>query len=148
MRTFTTYPGRDALLRHTRVGTQFNDIPGSKSIILWRKCGKTENPVKALLDVIKSCCVPSDKRFWSARIRQLTQRPAESIQEFTSRVMTPANTCNWANHNEQIVCGIIFRAAYRDALRKALLKDKSLTIKKFKEHLHDMKPHMLITKQL
>ena len=28
-RTFTTYPGRDALLRHTRVGAQFNDIPGS-----------------------------------------------------------------------------------------------------------------------
>ena len=28
MRTFTTYPGRDALLRHTRVGAQFNDIPG------------------------------------------------------------------------------------------------------------------------
>ena len=29
MRTFTTYPGRDALLRHTWVGAQFNDIPGS-----------------------------------------------------------------------------------------------------------------------
>ena len=29
VRTFTTYPGRDALLRHTRVGAQFNDIPGS-----------------------------------------------------------------------------------------------------------------------
>ena len=28
-RTFTTYPGRDALLRHTRVGAQFYDIPGS-----------------------------------------------------------------------------------------------------------------------
>ena len=28
-RTFTTYPGRDILLRHTRVGAQFNDIPGS-----------------------------------------------------------------------------------------------------------------------
>ena len=30
-RTFTTYPGRDALLRHTRVGAQFNDIPGSRN---------------------------------------------------------------------------------------------------------------------
>ena len=29
-RTYTTYPGRDALLRHTRVGAQFNDIPGSQ----------------------------------------------------------------------------------------------------------------------
>ena len=28
-RTFTTYPGRDALLRHTRVGAQFNDLPES-----------------------------------------------------------------------------------------------------------------------
>ena len=28
-RTFTTYPGRDVLLRHTRVGTYFYDIPGS-----------------------------------------------------------------------------------------------------------------------
>ena len=26
---FTTYPGRDTLLRHTRVGTHFYDIPGS-----------------------------------------------------------------------------------------------------------------------
>ena len=31
-RTFTTYPGRDALLRHTRVGAQFNDIPGSEDM--------------------------------------------------------------------------------------------------------------------
>ena len=31
-RTFTTYPGQDALLRHTRVGAQFNDIPGSPLI--------------------------------------------------------------------------------------------------------------------
>ena len=29
VRTFTTYPGRCALLRNTRVGAQFNDIPGS-----------------------------------------------------------------------------------------------------------------------
>ena len=28
-RTFTTYPGRDSLLRHTQVGAQFNEIPGS-----------------------------------------------------------------------------------------------------------------------
>ena len=33
MRTFTTYPGRDALLRHTRVGAQFNDIPGSIEMV-------------------------------------------------------------------------------------------------------------------
>ena len=29
MHTFTTYPGRAALLRHTRVGPHFYDIPGS-----------------------------------------------------------------------------------------------------------------------
>ena len=27
--SFTTYPGRDAVLRHTRAGMQFYDIPGS-----------------------------------------------------------------------------------------------------------------------
>ena len=32
-RTFTTYPGRGALLRHTRVGAQFNDIPGLRMIL-------------------------------------------------------------------------------------------------------------------
>ena len=32
--TFTTYPGRDALLRHTRVGAQLNDIPGSLTFYL------------------------------------------------------------------------------------------------------------------
>ena len=32
-RTFTTYPGRDALLRHTRVGAQFNNIPGSRMML-------------------------------------------------------------------------------------------------------------------
>ena len=29
VRTFTTYPGRDALLRHIRVVMHFYDIPGS-----------------------------------------------------------------------------------------------------------------------
>ena len=29
VRTLTIYPGRDAVLQHTRVGVQFNDIPGS-----------------------------------------------------------------------------------------------------------------------
>ena len=36
-RTFTTYPGRDALLRHTRVGTHFYDIPGSEQITNWEQ---------------------------------------------------------------------------------------------------------------
>ena len=31
-RSLTTYPDRDALLRHTRVGAQFNDIPGSRDL--------------------------------------------------------------------------------------------------------------------
>ena len=33
--TFPTYPGRDALLRHTWVGAQFNDIHGSL-VVLYR----------------------------------------------------------------------------------------------------------------
>ena len=66
--------------------------------------------------------------------RQLAQRPNESIQDFSCRVMTLANTCDWANRDEQIVCGIIFGAAHSDTQRKALLKDKSLTVKYCIEH--------------
>ena len=32
VRTFTTYPGRDALLRHTRVGTHFTTYPGRGAV--------------------------------------------------------------------------------------------------------------------
>ena len=107
-----------------------------KSITLWRNSGKTEKNVKVLLDVIKSYCIPSDRRFWFARMefRQLAQRPNESIQDFSSRIMTLSNTCDWANRDEQIVCGIICGAAHRDAQRKALLKDKSLTVRYCIEH--------------
>ena len=42
--------------------------------------------------------------------------------------MALANTCDWSNRDEQIVCGIIFGAAHRDAQRIALLKYKSLTV--------------------
>ena len=38
--TFTTYPGRDVLLRHTRVGAQFNDIPGMSSIMRMTEDGQ------------------------------------------------------------------------------------------------------------
>ena len=59
--------------------------------------------------------------------RQLAQIPNESIQNFSSRVMTLSNTCDWANRDEQIVCGIIFGAAHRDAQRKALLIKRYIT---------------------
>ena len=67
-------------------------------------------------------------------VRQLAQRPSELIQDFSICVMALASTCDWANHDEQIVCGIIFGAAHHDAQRKALLKDTSLTVKYFMEH--------------
>ena len=63
--------------------------------------------------------------------RQLAQRPNESIQDFSSRVMTLATTCD---RDEQIVCGIILGAAHRDAKRKSLFKDKSLTVRDSIEH--------------
>ena len=86
--------------------------------------------------MIKSYGIPGERRFWSARMefRLLAQRPNESIQDFSSRVMTLTNTCDWANRGEQIVCGIIFGAAHRDAQRKALLKVKSLTVRDCIEH--------------
>ena len=48
--------------------------------------------------------------------------------------MTLSNTCDWANRDEQIVCGIIFGAAHRDAQRKDSLKDKSFTVSDCIEH--------------
>ena len=96
--------------------------------------------VKVLLDVIKSYCIPSDRQFWST-------------QDFNSRVMTLVNTCDWANRNEQIVCGIFFGAAHRDVQRKALLKDKSLTVKDGIEHFasyeaaHDYPKQLLTQRQ-
>ena len=46
-RTLTTYPGRDALLRHTQVGAQFNDIPGSRGHGIGTKVrGTHTNPPK------------------------------------------------------------------------------------------------------
>ena len=67
--------------------------------------------------------------------RQLTQRTNESIQDFSSHVMTLANTCDLANRDEQNVCGIIFGAAHRDAQRRDLLQDKSLPVTDCIEHL-------------
>ena len=66
--------------------------------------------------------------------RQLTKRQNESIQYFSSCVMTLAIACVWANRDEQIVCGIIFGVAHRDVQRKALLKDKSLTVRDCIKH--------------
>ena len=48
--------------------------------------------------------------------------------------MTLSNTCDSENRDKQIVCGIIFGAAYRNAQRKDSLKDKSLTVKYDLEH--------------
>ena len=39
-----------------------------KSIAPWRNSGKAEKNVKVPLDVIKSYCIQSDRRFWSARM--------------------------------------------------------------------------------
>ena len=50
--------------------------------------------------------------------RQLVQIANESIQDFSSCVMTLANICDWANHDEQIVCGIIiFGAAHSGGIQ-------------------------------
>ena len=107
-----------------------------KSIELWKNSGKTVANVKNLLEVLKDYCIPSDRRFWSARMefRQLSQRNGESIQDFSNRVMSLATTCEWASKEEQIVCTIIFGASHVDAQHKALLKDKTLTVKECIEH--------------
>ena len=107
-----------------------------KALNFGKNSGKTVANVKNLLEVLKDYCIPSDRRFWSARMefRQLSQRNGESIQDFSNRVMSLATTCEWASKDEQIVCTIIFGASHVDAQRKALLKDKTLTVKECIEH--------------
>ena len=102
-----------------------------KSLTLWRNSGKTGNKVEDLLVVLKNYCIPSDRRFWSARMefRQLSQRQNEPIQDFSSRVISLAKTCAWSNVDEQVVYAIIFGSLHRDAQRKALLCDKTFAVR-------------------
>ena len=109
---------------------------GSKTLTLWMNSGLTEQTVDNLKQVLKNYCVPDDHQFWANRMemRHLSQHSGESFQDFSTRVISLADVCQWSNKDEQIVCLLIFGASYREAQRKALSKSKDFSVKNCIEH--------------
>ena len=109
---------------------------GSKTLTLWMNSGLTEQTVDNLKQVLKNYCVPDDHQFWANRMemRHLSQHSGESFQDFSTRVISLADVCQWSNKDEQIVCSLIFGASHREAQRKALSKSKDLSVKDCIEH--------------
>ena len=101
---------------------------GAKALQLWRNAGMSVKSVKNLQQVLKDYCVPSELKFWANRMemRHITQKPNETFQDYTVRVMALADTCEWKDKDEQIICALIFGANHRDAQRKALSKPKDI----------------------
>ena len=66
-----------------------------KSISLWKNSGKTDKTVNNILQVLKEYCIPSDRRFWTARLefRQLAQRSGENIQDFANERQLLVRSC-------------------------------------------------------
>ena len=104
---------------------------GAKALQLWRNAGMSVKSVKNLQQVLKDYCVPSELKFWANRMemRNITQKPKETFQDYTVRVMALADTCEWKDNDEQIICALIFGANHRDAQRKALSKPKDIKLK-------------------
>ena len=104
---------------------------GAKALQLWRNAGISVKSVKNLQQVLKDYCVPSELKFWANRMemRHITQKPNETFQDYTVRVMALADTCEWKDKDEQIICALIFGANHRDAQRKALSKPKDIKLK-------------------
>ena len=92
---------------------------GAKALQLWRNAGMSVKSVKNLQQVLKDYCVPSELKFWANRMemRHITQKPNETFQDYTVRVMALADTCEWKDKDEQIICALIFGANHRDAQR-------------------------------
>ena len=67
-------------------------------------------------------------------MRHITQKPNETFQDYTVRVMALADTCEWKDKDEQIICALIFGAIHRDAQRKALSKPKDIKLKDVIDH--------------
>ena len=67
-------------------------------------------------------------------MRHITQKPNETFQDYTVRVMVLADTCEWKDKDEQIICSLIFGANHRDAQRKVLSKPKDIKLKDVIDH--------------
>ena len=109
---------------------------GAKALQLWRNAGMSVKSVKNLQQVLKDYCVPSELKFWANRMemRHITQKPNETFQDYTVRVMALADTCEWKDKDEQIICALIFGANHRDGQRKALSKPKDIKLKDVIDH--------------
>ena len=109
---------------------------GAKALQLWRNAGMSVKSVKNLQQVLKDYCVPSELKFWAHRMemRHITQKPNETFQDYTVRVMALADTSEWKDKDEQIICALIFGANHRDAQRKALSKPKDIKLKDVIDH--------------
>ena len=73
---------------------------------------------------------------WSNRMEMLyiTQKPNKTFRDYTVRVMALADTCEWKDKDEQIICALIFGANHRDAQRKTLSKPKDIKLKDIIDH--------------
>ena len=109
---------------------------GSKALTLWMNSGNTEQTVSKFTEVMKLYCVPTDRQFWASRMemRHMSQRPGETFQDYSARVITLGDLCKWSNRDEQIVCSLIFGANHREAQRKALNKPSDLSVKNCIDH--------------
>ena len=78
---------------------------GSKALTLWMNSGNTEQTVSKFTEVLKLYCVPTDRQFWASRMemRHMSQRPGETFQDYSARVITLGDLCKWSNRDEQIV---------------------------------------------
>ena len=70
-----------------------------KSIALWKNSGNTDIKVDSLMSVLQNHSIPTDRRFWAARMemRNLSQRANETVQDYATRVISVAETCKWSN---------------------------------------------------
>ena len=66
-------------------------------------------------------------------MRHLSQHSGEPFQDFSTRVISLADVCQWCKE-KQIVCSLIFGASHRKAQRKVLSKSKDLSVIDCIEH--------------
>ena len=86
------------------------------------KCGYVCQIYESLQQVLKDYCVLSELKFWANRMemRHITQKLNETFQDDTVRAIALADTCQWRDKDEQIICALIFGANHKDAQRKEL----------------------------
>ena len=62
-------------------------------------------------------------------MRHITQKPNETFQDYTVRVMALADTCEWKEKDEQIICALILGQIIGMHRGKRYLNLKTLKLK-------------------